>query len=162
MEKHNDEAFIEALRKAIMPHDRFVPPQMTGREMDERVLAWIDRDNTQLLLERVQQERYAQVLREKNVCPPIAFLRRYRDYVELTRHLGLVLTGSIKDLYVKKKRRELCSFFLSSAQPLSLRSRRCVFFFSFLVLSSSMFRIKSLVRRMTPLFVFLVCLLGFM
>ena len=41
---HDDAAFIAALRKAIEPHERFIPFAMTQAEMSRRTLAWLDRD----------------------------------------------------------------------------------------------------------------------
>ncbi|KAL7414973.1 hypothetical protein BDY24DRAFT_439948 [Mrakia frigida] len=40
----NNTLFISQLRKALEPHDRFVPLAMTQAEMSKRVLAWLERD----------------------------------------------------------------------------------------------------------------------
>lgn len=63
---HDDDAFIESLRKAIEPHERFVPHAMTQDEMSKRVLDWLDRDWKALVEEKLKEEKYINMVKGKD------------------------------------------------------------------------------------------------
>ncbi|CED83534.1 hypothetical protein [Phaffia rhodozyma] len=66
VERYNDEAFISNLRRAIQPHDRFIPPFMRQSVLSRRVLDWIDSDKKSLLQKRIaSDEKWLKVLTDK-------------------------------------------------------------------------------------------------
>ncbi|KAL7413686.1 hypothetical protein BDY24DRAFT_415266 [Mrakia frigida] len=53
---HDDESFISQLRKAITPHDRYIPPWMKHSAMEVRVDAWLQTNWTRKAEEAIKNE----------------------------------------------------------------------------------------------------------
>ncbi|KAL7413685.1 hypothetical protein BDY24DRAFT_389296 [Mrakia frigida] len=54
--EYDDEAFISQLRKAITPHERYIPPWMTHTAMELRVDAWLQTNWTRKAEEAIEKE----------------------------------------------------------------------------------------------------------
>jgi len=52
----NNSLLISQLRKAIEPHERFIPLAMTQVEMSRRVLAWLEKDWAEVVRAKMKED----------------------------------------------------------------------------------------------------------